>query len=214
MGKPRLKLAANGGLVVLNQSYEAAGQGRRAKAWVAPASGPNRSLGYGLQTLRNRSRGAYRNNAWVYRAVESRASNEVGVGVSMRSAALDKAYREATTALWLQSRSELDPEGLLNFGGIQAQATRTRLIAGEAFIRRRRRRTDSGLVVPMQVQVLDPEFVPLGYRISVTLYHLHYFPALLGSASNRGRTPDFLDRANASVMLDWARPRSSPNRSV
>ena len=164
MPKPRIKLASNGTLRVLNQSYEAAGQGRRTKTWIAPASGPNRALSYPLPTMRNRARAADRNNPWLWKAIESLVANEVGVGVTLRSAAADKPFREQVDPLWRLSRGQLDPEGLLNFGGIQAQAVRTRRVAGEVFIRKRRRRTDSGLAVPVQAQILEPEFVPLGFN--------------------------------------------------
>jgi lambda family phage portal protein len=163
MGAPAIRLLDSRGRPLVNQSYEAAGQGRRATHWVALSSGPNRALSYGLATLRNRSRAAYRNNSWIWQAIERLVSNEIGVGVTLRSRARDEGFRKAANALWERSRRELDPEGLLAFGGLQAQLACTRLLAGEVFLRRRRRMPTDGLAVPLQVQVLEPEFVPLGY---------------------------------------------------
>lgn len=151
------------GIPMRASSYEAAGTGRRSKTMTAPGSGPNRSLSYSLETLRNRSRAADRNNAWLWLAVDRLVSNEVGIGVTLRSRAEDLAFREAANRLWARSSQELDAEGLLNFGGIQAQAVRARRVAGEVFIRRRRRDPILGLAVPMQIQVLEAEYVPLGY---------------------------------------------------
>lgn len=148
----------------LNSAYEAAGTGRRATNWAAPSSGPNNALNYGLATLRNRSRAADRNNPWLWQAIDRLVSNEVGVGVTLRSRAKDAAFREAAFALWNRSRRELDPEGVLDFGGLQAQAVRARRVAGEVFLRRRRRYSSSALAVPLQVQVLEAEYVPLGYN--------------------------------------------------
>ena len=133
MGVPSRILDHRGRPLVVAQSYEGAGQGRRAKAWVAPSSGPNRALSYGLATLRNRARAADRNNAWLWQAIDRLVSNEVGVGVTLRSRAKDNAFRKQANELWSQSRNELDPEGLLNFGGMQAQAVRGRRVAGEVF---------------------------------------------------------------------------------
>jgi capsid protein len=62
MSVPSIRLLDARGRPLVNQSYEAAGQGHRATHWVAPSSGPNRALSYGLTTLRNRARAAYRNN--------------------------------------------------------------------------------------------------------------------------------------------------------
>lgn len=147
----------------LASAYESAGtQGRRTQNWAAPASGPNRALAYGLATLRNRSRAADRNNPWLWLAIDRLVSNEVGVGVTRRSRAEDKRFREAATALWNRSRRELDPEGVLDFGGLQGQAVRARRVAGEVFLRRRRRNVNAGLAVPLQI--LEAEFVPLGFN--------------------------------------------------
>ncbi len=53
--------------MVLNQgAYEASGTaGRRARNWTTPGFGLNRALSGNLQTLRNRSRAADRNNPWL-----------------------------------------------------------------------------------------------------------------------------------------------------
>jgi capsid protein len=86
------------------------------------------------------------------------------VGVTVRSRAKDAEFRVAATALWRRSAQELDPEGLLSFGGMQAQAVRGRRVSGEIFLRRRRRLPEDGLAVPLQVQILEAEMVPLGYQ--------------------------------------------------
>lgn len=145
-------------------AYESAGTGRRAANWSAPASGPNRTLSYTLGTLRNRARAADRNNPWLWQAIDRLVSNEVGVGVLLRARAPDPTFRAAAQALWDRSKRELDPEGLLDFGGLQTQAVRARRVSGEVFIRRRPRNLRSSLAVPLQIQILEPEFVPLGHH--------------------------------------------------
>jgi len=143
-----------------NLPYESAGYGRRSKNWNAPGTGPNMTLYGALITLRNRSKAGYRNNPWIRRGIESLVSNEVGVGIVPRSRAEDEAFRAAANALWAKSVDELDADGILNFYGQQALSSRTRNMAGEAFLRRRRRRSDFGTHVPLQVQLLEPDFVP------------------------------------------------------
>lgn len=161
---PARSIVDHRGRPIVAKLYEGAGAGRRTSNWVAPATGPNRALSYNLGTLRNRARAADRNNPWLWQAIDRLVSNEVGVGVTLRSTAKDKDFRDAVNALWQRSRNELDPTGLLNFGGLQAQMVRSRRVAGEVFIRRRRRRVGvNGLAVPIQIQVLESDFAPIGY---------------------------------------------------
>lgn len=144
--------------------FEAASSGDRLRQWAASSLGPNQSLTHSLQTLRNRSRDADRNNPWIHQGTGRLVSHEVGTGVTLRSRATDEAFRTAANALWQVSISELDPEGVLNFGGLQTQLVRARRVAGEVFVRRRLRRISAERAVPLQVQVLEAEFVPVHYH--------------------------------------------------
>lgn len=137
-GKPRAVLAVAPGVGLPAVPYESgATQGPRMRRWLAPGAGPNLALNFNLQTLRNRSRQAERNNPWLWRAIDALVTNEVGIGVTLRSAAADEAFRDTANALWALARNQLDPAGILNFGGLQEQAVRGRRVAGEVFIRRR-----------------------------------------------------------------------------
>ena len=159
---PAVQLLDSRGRPMRNSAYESATTARRGANWNAPGSGPNQALSYSLTTLRNRARAAERNNPWLWSAIDRLVSNEVGVGVTLRPRAKDPDFRKAAVSLWERSRRELDPEGTLDFGGMQAQAVRARRVAGEVFIRRRRRTNDSPLAVPLQIQILEAEFMPVG----------------------------------------------------
>lgn len=135
----------------------------RMRRWIAGGMGPNRSLNYQLQTLRNRSRQGERNNPWLWKAIDSLVTNEVGIGVTLRSAAAPEDFRTTATELWKRVRDELDPARQLNFGGIQEQAVRGRRLAGQVFIRRLWRSLNAPLAVPFQLQVLEAEHCPLHY---------------------------------------------------
>lgn len=205
-GKPHYRLV-NAVPGAASIPYESAGtQSPRMRRWIAPGSGPNRSLNYGLQTLRNRSRQSQRNNPWLWKAIDALVTNEVGVGVTLRSNAPNEAFRDAATDLWGIVRAELDPAGVLDFGGLQEQSVRGRRVAGEVFIRRRPRSLTSGLAVPMQVQVLEAEHVPetldsvrpngnrvaagieynrRGQRVAIWMYPEHPHDSRFGSSLNR-----------------------------
>ena len=158
--KPRLKFNGATGLRVKASSYDAATQGRRASGWVAPSSGPNSSLTGNLSTLRNRSRAGYRNNPLISMGTNRGVSNEIGTGVVPRFLSTDKAFTEAMSSLFDRWAMECDPELNLDYYGLGTQMCRARRVGGECFVRLRRRRTSSGLSIPIQIQVLESEFVP------------------------------------------------------
>ncbi|RFA24352.1 phage portal protein [Alkalilimnicola ehrlichii] len=147
--------------VANKSSYDSAGQGRRASNWYAPRSGPNDALVGSLDTLRNRSRAGYRNNPWIRQGVNSLVSNEIGTGIIPRSRVEDEDFRRSQNALWDRSADEMDADGVLDIYGMQALCSRTRRQAGEVFVRRRMRQDSDGLAVPIQFQILEPEFVPI-----------------------------------------------------
>jgi len=151
-------VGSNGRPLVVNLAYEGGSNGRRAGGWNAPSSGPNSSLSSSLPNLRNRSRAAHRNNPWLFKGVESLVSNEIGTGIIPRSLSEDDDLKKSVNALWATSCAELDTEKTLNFYGMQAQMVRARRTSGEVFIRRRVRRLGAA-TVPMQIQVLESEFV-------------------------------------------------------
>src|SRR3546814_17724192 len=51
-------------------------------------------------------------------------------------------------------------EGTLDFYGLQAQVARCMVIGGEPLVRFRLRRKTDGLTVPLQLQVLEGDYVP------------------------------------------------------
>lgn len=145
----------------IKNKYDAAGSGRRMRGWMPPSSGPNRAI-VGLQNIRNRARDAGRND-WSGESANQRwVTNLVGVGITPRlSRIANKTRKKALTDLWLRWVQQSDADGVLNFYGQQALAVRSWLDSGEVFVRKRVRRLSSGLVVPVQVQLLEAEFVPL-----------------------------------------------------
>jgi lambda family phage portal protein len=169
---PRLQARA----LETDQPYEAAGGGRRTLRWHAPSTSSNSQLLYSLTTLRDRSRAAARNDGYAGGALDKLVSNIVGTGIKPQSLIKDEALRTALHALWLQWTDESDADGLLDFYGQQAQATRTWLEAGECFVRLRPRLASDGLSVPLQLQILEPELCP----------HTHTTLALSGQRIKAG----------------------------
>lgn len=145
-------------------SYNAGRSGRRLHTWRAPSGGPNALLLGQLDTLRARSRDSIRNNGWISHGLDSLVANEIGTGIVPRSQAPDEAFRAAADALWADWIADADADGLLDFYGLLALAVRSRREAGEVFVRRRTRRPEDGLAVPLQLQLLESEHCPLHYN--------------------------------------------------
>ena len=139
--------------------YHSAGGGRRAKGWAAPTVSPNDVLG-SLPVIRDRSRAANRNDPFAKSGIGKLVSNIIGTGISPRCQVADETFRRQVHTLWDAWCNEADANGRLDFYGLQAQAVRTWLESGEAFVRLRPRRASDGLTVPMQLQILEPEFCP------------------------------------------------------
>ncbi|WOG28746.1 phage portal protein [Endozoicomonas sp. 8E] len=147
-----------------NLAYTSAGQGRRSQSWMAPSTGPNNSLTGNLGTLIKRSRAAIRNDPWAASGLEKLVANIVGTGIKPKSEARDNGFRKELQALFLDWTDESDADGQLDFYGQQALAMRSVLEAGECFVRFRPRKPGDGLSVPLQLQLLEAEFVPWDYN--------------------------------------------------
>jgi lambda family phage portal protein len=154
-------------LVVRNEAlYHSATMGRRARSWFAPTIGPNDSLLPSLSTLRARSRAGVRSDGYARTSIDRLVSNIVGTGIEPQSQAPDPAFQEAVEQLFLDWTDVADSEGLLDFYGLQALAVRGWLEGGEMFTRLRPRRPEDGLVVPLQLQLLEPELCPLEHTMT------------------------------------------------
>ena len=160
--KPRIRYNVHGQRVgtIRNSAFDAGSHGRRLKNWTPTSGGPNSVLFGSLETMRNRSRDAERNNGWISRGTDSWVTNEIGTGIVPRSRASNEQFREQITALWKQWNKEADADGMTTFYGLLAMAARTRFVSGECFIRRRMRNLSDDLVVPMQLQIMEPDLCP------------------------------------------------------
>lgn len=148
-------------LAVSNSAYEGAGFGRRAQGWEAPDGSINTLSIPQIRTLRNRSRAAERNDGYALSILAKRVSNLIGTGICPRPQIADADLREAMNLLWEDWVDDADADGITDFYGMQALAARMVERDGECFGRFRPRRPEDGLAVPLQVQLLAADFVPL-----------------------------------------------------
>jgi lambda family phage portal protein len=141
--------------------YDAAGYGRRMRGWTPPTTGPNKAI-VGLQNIRNRSRDSSRNDWTGESAIQKWTTNLIGVGITPRFKRIkNKGRKEEITDLWNEFVCKSDADGVLNYYGQQTLVVRSWLESGEVFVRRRYRRLNSPLPVPLQVQLIEADFVPM-----------------------------------------------------
>jgi len=144
-----------------SQNYDAGStRGRRGKIWQPSSAGPNAALTYALPVLVNRSRAAVRDNPYAEAAINSLVTNAIGTGIKPQWQTSDAGLNRELAALWLRWTDEADADGLVDWYGLQALALRAVAEAGEVFARARVRRDGDLETVPLQVQLLEPEFCP------------------------------------------------------
>ena len=144
-----------------NPIYDGVGAGRRAVAWQASNPGAVAALLATQSELRAKSRDLVRRNAWAAAGVEAFVANAIGTGIKPQSMVPDAALRETIHALWKDWCEDADAAGLTDFYGLQALACRAMVEGGEALVRLRYRRPEDRLAVALQLQVLEPEHLPV-----------------------------------------------------
>lgn len=138
--------------------YDGASLGRRTASLRRSGADANTITRRTLPHLRQHHRDLVRNNPYAKRAVEAIVSN---VG-----AATPHFVRNGSRADDLQELAkrhletpECDSDGRLGYAGIQNLCIDAIVQGGDVLVRRRRRRPADGLAVPLQFQVLEPEFL-------------------------------------------------------
>lgn len=144
----------------IENRYDAAGTGRRFAGWNTPSSGPNTAI-TGLQKMRDRARDVTRNEWSGASSVRVWTTNTIGTGIVPRFSALGKASKAAVSKLWKKWVAQADADQVLDFYGLELLAARSWFTSGEVFGRMRPRRLGDGLDVPMQVQLLEADMVPI-----------------------------------------------------
>lgn len=150
----RLKLS-----VVMN--YDAASRGRRTKHWKAPATDADAASSGGRARIRQLSRDMVR-NAWVAnRAQMVIRNNVVGSGiVPSVTAPTDEDAEQIRKVIKEHLLSKkIDAYGEQNLYGLQKVVINTTFESGEILARRRPRGPQSGLALPFQIQLLEPDYL-------------------------------------------------------
>jgi lambda family phage portal protein len=142
---------------MLARHYEGAAGGRRTQGWRRSSGDANAAVSVGLSRLRDVARDLVRNNAHACSAVDTIANDAVGWGITAKASPPDKRADEVWKE-WAESTA-CDADGRHDFYGLQKLAMRTVIESGEVLIRRRLRRPEDGLPLPLQLQILEPDYI-------------------------------------------------------
>lgn len=135
--------------------HDAGSVSRRTAGWnVSRGTGPNREIASDLSLIIDRSRDLARNNPWARRAIAAIVNNWIGSGIRAQW----KGRRQKRWTAWFES-TDIDADGRLDGYGIQQLVARTAVESGAALVRKRPRRTTDGFAIPLQIQVLEPDWI-------------------------------------------------------
>ena len=144
--------------------FDATSGQRRLKGFTTSRAHINALIAASGPEMNARARWLVRNNGYAANAIESWAANTVGDGISPNSSVATASRKDAVQKLWLAWTDDADAEGLTDFYGLQRRAAREVFMTGEVFLRFRPRRPEDGLVVPLQIQMLPSEMLPLAHN--------------------------------------------------
>jgi lambda family phage portal protein len=155
----RARLAA---LQRASMAYDGATKGRRAQGWRVVSTDANAENLPALSRLRDVARDMVRNNPHAARGKSVLANNIVGTGIIPSIAGnLPKTVKAKLLDLIKQhlDTPACDARGRTNLYGLQHLVMATVAESGEALVRCRPRRSEDGLPLPFQLEVLEPDYI-------------------------------------------------------
>lgn len=155
---PRAGLARHIDRQRLSRAYEAASP---RDTWRPRRSGASANTDHAADAaiIRSKARALVQNVPYVRAGLDALVDNVVGTGIATYSTAPAEAERAAIDALWAEWCAVADADGRSNWQGLQATAYRAMEQDGEVLIRLRPRLLTDGLPVPLQLQVLEIDWL-------------------------------------------------------
>ncbi|TBE54457.1 phage portal protein [Rhizobium ruizarguesonis] len=141
-------------------AFDAGRSSRRLKGLTTTTQEINRLIRSYGRTVVARSRYLSQNNPYAMQAKKVFVSALAGSGIKPSSLA-EADFKAKLQEVWLDWTDEADADGLTDLYGMQATIASEMFDAGECFIRLRARRPEDGLIVPLQLQLLPSEMLPL-----------------------------------------------------
>jgi lambda family phage portal protein len=147
------------------RTYAAAQDSRTRDGWIAGSTGANSEIGRSVVQTRNRVRQLDRDDSLATRIINLWVAHLIGDGITLSWVGAWAAKRDEVWLKWFET-TQCDADGHLDGYGLQALAARIMVQAGGVVIRKRYRdpqvKAYAHLAVPMQLQVLEPDYIDMG----------------------------------------------------
>lgn len=129
--------------------------------WIPRRGGASANADHSADArmLRARARSLVQNNPYAAKALNCLVANVIGEGILPASRAADEKTRTQLDTLWRAWMQVADADGGTDFHGLEAQAYRAMEQDGEVLIRLRARKREDGLPVPLQIQILEIDYL-------------------------------------------------------
>ncbi|MBU1234256.1 MAG: phage portal protein [Proteobacteria bacterium] len=145
-------------------AYEGASMSDRLSDFGLSSIGPSGNAS-SISSLRKRARTLERNDPSAKKGIDSYVSNLVGTDISPLWDSIDnEEQRDEIQELWDDSQQEADYYGVSDFYGTQEIICRSMVRDGEGLGRFHHVHPDAGLLVPLQVQVIEGDHLDAGYN--------------------------------------------------
>lgn len=151
-------------LETFSSNFEGASTETRFGEWGLSGAGPNASINSSIGSLRKRARFLCNNNPLAKGGLDSYVSNLVGTDISPTWELDNSEQKEELQQLWADSQQELDYYGVSDFYGQEDIAARALIQDGECLGRFHDVDPREGLLVPLQVQLLEADHLDAGYN--------------------------------------------------
>lgn len=173
----------------LQRAFEAAAPGDK---WKPRRSGASANSDHQADaaTLRAKSRAITQNVPYIAAAIEALVAATIGTGILPRATGKQAARINKVLKAWMKV---CDADGRLDFHGLIALAYRTMEVDGESMIRLRPRLAADGFPVPLQLQLLEVDWIDTTRNITRNAS---------GVATVNGIEYDYLGRVSAYWLWD------------
>lgn len=155
------KVKAGGKAAPVVRAFDAGKSQRRLKSVPTSQASINSQIRRYGKTVLARSRYLAANNSYAAQSKKTFVSALVGCGIKPSPLTSDPNLKKNLQQAWRDWTDEADADGLTDFYGLQSTIASEMFEAGECFVRLRPRRPEDGLSVPLQLQLLPSEMLPL-----------------------------------------------------
>ncbi len=139
------------------RNYDAAAVGGRGAGWRPVNSSADALIERSAPVVRARMRDLARNAPYAAEAIEVWTDYLIGTGIQPRADTGDEDLDQTINDLWAEWSPLADVDGPGGVDALLTIAVRGMIEGGEVFIRRRDRRPEDGLPVPLQLELYEAE---------------------------------------------------------